>query len=84
MSHAERHHGPLRTASLIIQQSLAKSESDADCLQLAVKSMNDILGPEDLCPTLLVFDFLTRPSRRTPAPTQLDSARALDGAPEEF
>lgn len=37
MSHVERYHAPLRALYLLIQDSLSRSESDKDCLQMAVK-----------------------------------------------
>lgn len=83
MSHVERYHGPLRRAYLKIRESLPRRETDADCLQLAVKSMNDTVGPEGLCPTLLVFGALPRAAKRQPASSQLERAKALDGARQE-
>ena len=80
MSHVERYHAPLRAAYEKIRDSLPKSETDADCLQMAIKSVNDTIGPEGLCPTLLVYGAIPRPPRRTPAETQIQRARAIDAA----
>lgn len=83
ISHVERYHAPLRASYLKIRQSLPRSETDAECLQLAVKSCNDVMGPEGLCPTLLVFGAIPRPARKTPAADQLERARVLDAAMTE-
>ena len=80
MSHVERYHGPLRAAYLKIRESLPRSESDADCLQMATKSVNDTIGPEGLCPTLLVFGSLPRPPRNATADTQIARAKAIEKA----
>ena len=83
MSHVERYHKPLRAAYMKIRDSLPKTETDSDCLKLAVKAVNDTVGPEGLCPTLLVYGAIPRPPRRTPADTQIERARALDQATKE-
>ena len=78
MSHVERYHAPLRLAYTRIRDDLPRSETDAECLQLAVKCINDTVGPEGLCPTMLVFGTIPRPPRRTPAPTQLQRASVIE------
>ena len=80
ITHVERYHAPLRAAYTKIRDALPKEESDADCLQLAVKSVNDTLGPEGLCPTLLVYGTIPRPPRRTPAETQIRRAEVVSKA----
>ena len=80
LSHVERYHAPLRAAYTKIRSSLGRSESDADVLQMAVKAVNDTIGPEGLCPTLLVYGAIPRPAKLTPAETQLARAKALDSA----
>lgn len=80
MSHVERYHGPLRTAFLKIRDALSTSDSDNECLQMAVKAVNDTVGPEGLCPTLLVFGALPRPARNIPSPTQLGRSQAIEKA----
>lgn len=54
ISHVERYHAPLRAAFKKLRDSLPSSETDNDCLQMALKAVNDTIGPEGLCPTLLV------------------------------
>ena len=80
MSHVERYHPPLRAAYRKLRSSLSSKETDADMLQLAVKAVNDTIGPEGLCPTLLVFGALPRPARNLPASTQLARSDALEQA----
>lgn len=80
MSPVERYHGPLRAAYTKIRAELPKTESDADCLQMAVKSVNDSIGPEGLCPTLLLYGTVPRPARNTPAETQIARTQAIDKA----
>jgi hypothetical protein len=64
MSHVERYHGPLRFALTKIRDSLL-DENEQECLQLAVKAVNDTMGPETLIPKLLVFGALPRPDGET-------------------
>lgn len=80
MTHVERYHAPLRVAYEKIRDSLPRSESDDECLEMAVKSVNDTIGPEGLCPTLLVFGIIPRISQRHPAPSQVERAKAIDSA----
>ena len=83
MSHVERYHAPLRSAYNKLRDTLPRSETDIDCLQMAVKAVNDTIGPEGLFPTLIVYGTLPRPLRRTPAETQIRRAEALDSAIKE-
>ena len=83
MSHVERYHAPLRAAYLKIRESLSRTTKE-ERLQLAVKAVNDTVGPEGLCPTLLVFGTLPRPARIHPAATQLERAKAKGEATKEF
>jgi hypothetical protein len=56
----ERYHGPLRQ----IYDPIMDNSERADpvlALKVAVKTMNDTLGPEELVPSLLVFGSLPRP-----------------------
>lgn len=55
ISHIERYHAPLCAAYKKIRDSLPRSESDDGCLQMYVRSVNNTVFPEGLCPTLLVF-----------------------------
>ena len=80
MSHVERYHAPLRAAYIKISADLPRKESDRDCLQMAVKSVNNTIGPEGLCPTILVFGAIPRIGSRQPAATQIDREKAIDKA----
>ena len=50
MTYVEHYHVPLRRAFEIIKSDLPKS-SHHEILQYAVKSLNDIVGPDGLIPT---------------------------------
>jgi hypothetical protein len=78
MSHVERYHAPLRAAYLKIRSTCGRDTSNSDVLQLAVKAVNDTVGPEGLFSTLLVFGSIPRPARTTRACTQLSRASALE------
>lgn len=82
MSHSERYHGPLRVTYTKIRDSMPRAETDADCLQLAVKCLNDTVGPEGLCPAVLVYGTIPKTARRTPADSQIQRARTIDKARE--
>ena len=77
------HHAPLRSAHNKMRSALPRSESINDCLQYAVKCVNDTVGPEGLCPTLLVYGSMPRLSKRVPAETQVSRARAMNAAMEK-
>ena len=55
----ERYHCPLRRAYEIVTEEHPEL-SDADRLQMAVKAINDTVGPTGLIPTLLVFGAYPR------------------------
>ena len=75
----ERYHAPLKKAYLKLRQTLQKGDtSDAECLQMAVYAANATIGPEGLCPMLLVFVAFPRPARRSPSPTQLQRQNAIE------
>ena len=64
MSHVERYHAPLRGAYLKLRDEFGKDVHRNEVRQPAVKAVNDTVGPEGLCPTLLFLDrFLDRPER---------------------
>lgn len=82
INNVQRRKIPRTTPNSVLKdtQDTPRTETDNDCLQLAVKAVNDTLGPEGLCPTLLVYGSIPRPLRRTPAETQIRRAEALDMA----
>ncbi len=47
---------------------------------MAVKAVNDTVGPEGLCPTLLVFGTIPRPAKMTPSETHIGRAEAMERA----
>ena len=57
----ERYHTPLRRVYKIIQDELKDEHIDKDMiLQMAVKAVNDLAGPDGIVPTLLVFGVYPR------------------------
>jgi hypothetical protein len=78
MSHVERYHAPLRAAYQKIRSDFGFEPEEA--LELAVKCVNDTVGPDGLTPTLLVFGSIPRPARKVPADTQIQRVRAMDAA----
>lgn len=79
----ERYHAPLRAAFNKLRADLDSSISDTDCLQAAVHAVNATVGPEGLCPILLVYGALPRPIRANSTQSQIDRARAIDAATKE-
>lgn len=79
----ERYHAPLRAAYEKLRSDLPRENSDEDCLQMAVYAVNNTVGPEGLCPTLLVFGAIPRPIRTKPSPSQIERASAIDAAMQE-
>jgi hypothetical protein len=78
MSPVERYHAPLRTAYQKIRSDFGFEPEEV--LELAVKCVNDTVGPESLTPTLLVFGSIPRPVRKVPADSQIKRVRAMDAA----
>jgi hypothetical protein len=57
----KRYHGFLRRAYKIICDELRDTETSAEVsLQMAVKTINDSVGPDGIIPTLLVFGAYPR------------------------
>lgn len=80
MSHVERYRTPLRSAFNKIRDSLPRTESDVECLQMATRAVNDNIGPEGLCPRLLVYGTIPKPPRVGRTESQIRRARALGDA----
>lgn len=82
----ERYHTPLRRAYQIIRDELKNTETTrAECLQMAVKAINDTAGPNGLVPTLLVFGAYPRMTARDPpTPSVIKRAKAIDDAMKEL
>lgn len=75
---------PLSCAYTKLYQSLHKGETTyAKFLKMAVYSNDATVGPEGLCPMILVFGEITRPARITPSPKQLDRQRKKEDAMKE-
>ncbi len=57
----ERYHAPLRRSYEIIQDELKDEHINKEMvLQMAVKAVNDLAGPDGIVPTLLVFGVYPR------------------------
>ncbi len=86
ISSCERFHAPLRNIYRKIELGCPPIERDL-VLQTAIKSMNDIIGPEGLVPSMLLFGIMPR---YAPAglehdlPNQSDQLKAIRIAREEF
>jgi hypothetical protein len=68
----ERYHGPLRRAYEIMDQELKRTRKEV-LLQMALKAINDSVGPNGLVPTLLVFGAYPRMSEYDALRYQLQS-----------
>lgn len=75
MGKVERYHLPLRRAFDIITKEIPSLDKTTR-LQMAVKAVNDTVGPDGLVPTLLVFGAFPRMSRED-RPTPSNTQRAL-------
>lgn len=76
----ESYHEPLRGTYQKIVLDFGKDTSDHECLRMTVFVVNGTVGPEDLCPILLIFGEITRPGRTSPSISQVDRARSIDSA----
>lgn len=77
----ERYHAPLRRAFDTIRATFTRAEaSDDECLHMAVYANNVTIGPEGLCPMLLVFGALPKPLRTSTSPNQLTRQKAIEEA----
>jgi hypothetical protein len=79
----ERYHSPLRQAYKILSSELLSANKEA-ILQMAVKAVNDLAGPDGIVPTLLVFrayPCITRDS--PPSPSITEQAEAIYKAMKE-
>lgn len=76
MSIVERYHEPIRRVFHVIKQETPDIE-DTSVLQMAVKAINDSVGPDGLVPTLLVFGALLRLGLPTDEATPSTFQRAV-------
>lgn len=73
----ERYHEPLRRAYQTIRHDLPTMSQDL-VLQMAVKAINDTVGPDALVPTLLVFGAFPKMTPLDPPnPSVLERARVI-------
>ena len=81
--HVERYHLPLRSVYSKIK-CMMPGATRVDILSMAVKFVNDTVGPEGLSPTLLVFGCIPKPARNVPTSTQRQRAEALQSVTKEL
>lgn len=74
----ERYHEPLIASYFKFRMDLCKGTSHAECLQLAVFAVSDQMGPDGVCPILLVYGVLPRQARKSPSPTQLQVPKSIE------
>jgi hypothetical protein len=81
----ERYHAPLRRSYEIIRDELKDEHIDKEMiLQMAVKAVNDSVGPNGLVPTLLVFGAYPRLTEMDPpSPSVTKRAEAIRAATKE-
>lgn len=79
----ERYHAPLRSAFKKIRRDMGSDDRNSDCLQMAVFFVNCTVGPEGLCPMLLVFGEIRRPARCTPSSMQIERIKSIDAEMRE-
>ncbi len=80
----ERCHAPLRRIFLKIREEYPKIDKNI-VLKLAVRAMNDTMGPEGLVPSYLVFGCIPRfPSTDSTLPTQQQRMDAMQAARREM
>jgi hypothetical protein len=81
----ERYYNPLRQAYKIICNELRDTKTSAEIsLQIAVKTINDLVGPDGIIPTLLVFGAYPRMSNNSPlSPTTTKKTKAIRKASNE-
>ena len=86
ISKVERYYTPLRRVYKIIRTELKEEGIDDEvCLQMAVKAINDIAGPNSLVPTLLVFRAYPRMTLADPpVPSIIKRSKAIQDVIREL
>ena len=81
----KRYYAPLRRLYEIIQDELKDEHIDKEMvLQMAVKAVNDSVGPDGIVPTLLVFGTYPRLTEMDPlSPSVTKRAEAIRTATKE-
>lgn len=79
----EQYHAPLQAAYSNIRSELAREATNSDCLRMAVFAVIPTVGPEGLCPMLLVLGTITRPARTRSSLSQVGRARTIESAMSE-
>ena len=80
----ERYYQPLRRAYEIIRDEFHDKASSEIVLQIAVKAVNNLAGPDGIVPTLLVFGAYPRMAEDSiPSPSGTQRAEAIRKATRE-
>lgn len=77
IGNSERYLVTLRYTYNKIRQEVTRNIRDSHCLKVAVFAANSWVGPEGLCPILMVFGTLPRHARAPPALDQVKRSIAL-------
>ena len=80
----EVYYAPLCRSYEIICVELGPEYSDDICLQLAIKAVNDTIGPNGLVPILLVFGAYPRIADEPPSTLVLKRAQAIKSTVKEL
>lgn len=80
----ERYHAPLRAAFVKIRAEVDGSTPHHECLRMAVFEVNSTVGPEGLCPILMVFDYIRRPARTSTSAIHIQRGRAIESDMKEL
>lgn len=76
MTYVELYHQPVRRAFKILKDDCTDLSFD-DCLQMALKAVNDNVGPDGMVPILLVFGAYPRIGFASDKPHPTNAARAV-------
>lgn len=74
----ECYQAPLRAAFDNFALDLVRTVSDSERLDMALFAVNSVVGPEGLCPILLVYGALPRPVCTLHAPTQAERTKKIE------
>lgn len=76
----DRYHAPLRGAYNKVREEKDNDFGEHECLRMDIFAVNATVGPEGLCPILLVFGALPRPARAMTAPFQIHRSITIEKA----
>lgn len=74
----ERYREPLRSAYNKVKKGLNRDFSDKEFLYMAILAVNETIGPEGLCPKLVVYVIILRRAWRTPSTTRMARIETIE------